>query len=48
VQEERQATARAAAGPENKGAEAARAAIATVKVLRALGGRGPRSRRRPR
>jgi 6,7-dimethyl-8-ribityllumazine synthase len=48
VREERQATARAAAGPDNKGAEAARAAVATVSVLRALGGCGPRSRRRPR
>jgi 6,7-dimethyl-8-ribityllumazine synthase len=48
VREERQATARAAGGPDNKGAEAARAAVATVKALRALGGREPRPRRRRR
>jgi 6,7-dimethyl-8-ribityllumazine synthase len=48
VREERQAAARAAAGPRNKGGEAARAAVATLKTLRALGRRGrrPRPRRR--
>jgi 6,7-dimethyl-8-ribityllumazine synthase len=48
VREERQALARAAAGPENKGAEAARAAVATVRALRALGRPGPRARPRRR
>jgi 6,7-dimethyl-8-ribityllumazine synthase len=37
VEREEQALARAAAGPENKGAEAARAAVATVHALRVLG-----------
>jgi 6,7-dimethyl-8-ribityllumazine synthase len=37
VEREEQALARAAAGPENKGAEAARAAVATVHAVRALG-----------
>lgn len=36
VAEESQARARAAPGPENKGAEAARAAVAMVHVLRGL------------
>jgi 6,7-dimethyl-8-ribityllumazine synthase len=40
-----QALERAAPGPDNKGAEAARAALATVHVLRALGGGRPRRRR---
>jgi 6,7-dimethyl-8-ribityllumazine synthase len=37
VAKEAQAVARAKAGPENKGAEAARAAVATVHAVRALG-----------
>jgi 6,7-dimethyl-8-ribityllumazine synthase len=40
----RAATRRAATGPDNKGAEAARAAVAMVHALRAIGG----GRRRPR
>ena len=36
VQDEAQALARSAPGPDNKGAEAARAAVAMVHVLRAL------------
>jgi 6,7-dimethyl-8-ribityllumazine synthase len=39
VRREEQAVARALPGPENKGAEAARAAVAMVRVLRAIGGR---------
>jgi 6,7-dimethyl-8-ribityllumazine synthase len=39
VEREEQALARAAAGPDNKGGEAARAAVATVHALRALGGK---------
>lgn len=39
VHDEGQALARSAAGPENKGAEAARAAVAMVRVLRLLRGR---------
>jgi 6,7-dimethyl-8-ribityllumazine synthase len=39
VEREEQALARAAAGPENKGAEAARAAVATVHAVRALRGK---------
>jgi 6,7-dimethyl-8-ribityllumazine synthase len=47
VTEEEQAVARAAPGPDNKGAEAARAAVAMVHVLRSLGPqRSPRTRRR--
>ena len=38
VRREEQALARAAAGPGNKGAEAARAAVATVLALRAIRG----------
>ena len=36
TQDEAQALARSAPGPQNKGAEAARAAVAMVHVLRAL------------
>jgi 6,7-dimethyl-8-ribityllumazine synthase len=43
VEREEQALARAAVGPENKGGEAARAAVATVHALRAL---GPKKRKR--
>jgi 6,7-dimethyl-8-ribityllumazine synthase len=39
VSQEAQALARAAAGPENKGGEAARAAVATARVLQSLRGR---------
>ena len=39
VAEEAQALARSAPGPENKGAEAARAAVAMVHVLRSLEGK---------
>jgi 6,7-dimethyl-8-ribityllumazine synthase len=49
VREESQALARSAPGPDNKGAEAARAAVAMVEVMRRLGpkvgaprGQGPR------
>ena len=49
VGEESQAVARSAPGPENKGAEAARAAVAMVHVLRSLGpARRTRARRRRR
>jgi 6,7-dimethyl-8-ribityllumazine synthase len=41
VAKEAQARARAKAGPENKGAEAARAAVAMVHVLRGLRGTRP-------
>jgi 6,7-dimethyl-8-ribityllumazine synthase len=41
----RQAVLRAAPGPDNKGAEAARAAVATVHTLRAIRGRSTRRRR---
>jgi 6,7-dimethyl-8-ribityllumazine synthase len=44
VEREEQALARAAAGPENKGAEAARAAVATVHAVRALDGKKKRKR----
>jgi 6,7-dimethyl-8-ribityllumazine synthase len=46
VREEAQALARSAPGPENKGAEAARAAVAMVDVLRRLAPKatGARSR----
>jgi 6,7-dimethyl-8-ribityllumazine synthase len=43
VRKEVQALARSRSGPKNKGAEAARAAVAMVHTLRAL---GPRARRR--
>ena len=46
VTEEKQAVARAGPGPENKGAEAARATIAMVHVLRSLGPRRPQRTRR--
>jgi 6,7-dimethyl-8-ribityllumazine synthase len=49
VRREEQARARARAGPGNKGAEAARAAVSTARALRAIGGRRrPRARRGPR
>jgi 6,7-dimethyl-8-ribityllumazine synthase len=38
VDDEAQALARSAAGPDNKGAEAARAAVAMAAVLKELGG----------
>jgi 6,7-dimethyl-8-ribityllumazine synthase len=38
VDDEAQALARSAPGPENKGAEAARAAVAMVHVVRRLTG----------
>jgi len=41
-----QARKRAAPGPENKGAEAARAAVMTALALRAIGGKG-RAHRAP-
>jgi 6,7-dimethyl-8-ribityllumazine synthase len=46
VESEAQALARAAAGPDNKGGEAARAAVATVHALRALRGKRKGKRRR--
>jgi 6,7-dimethyl-8-ribityllumazine synthase len=46
VREEEHATRRAAAGPENKGAEAARAAVLTVRALHEVGGRARRGARR--
>jgi 6,7-dimethyl-8-ribityllumazine synthase len=46
VGDEQQARVRAAPGPDNKGAEAARAAVAMVHVLRGLG-RGRGAARRP-
>ena len=46
VANERQARARSARGPENKGAEAARATVAMVHVLRALRRRSSRARTR--
>jgi len=46
VQREEQAVARARPGPSNKGAEAARSAVAMVHVLRAVGGRQRATRRR--
>jgi 6,7-dimethyl-8-ribityllumazine synthase len=45
VEREEQALARSAAGPGNKGGEAARAAVATVQALRALKGKGKGKRR---
>ena len=51
VADEAQALARSAPGPENKGAEAARAAVAMVHVLRGLrsrAGRGPAAGRAKR
>jgi 6,7-dimethyl-8-ribityllumazine synthase len=47
VQQEAQALARSAPSPDNKGAEAARAAVAMVEVLRRLGP-GARAPRRTR
>jgi hypothetical protein len=44
VTSEAQALARAAAGPANKGGEAARAAVATARVLKTLRARGRRAR----
>jgi 6,7-dimethyl-8-ribityllumazine synthase len=46
VRQERQALDRAAPGPDNKGAEAARAAVMTALALRAIRGKGP-ARRAP-
>jgi 6,7-dimethyl-8-ribityllumazine synthase len=46
VREEAQALARSAPGPENKGAEAARAAVAMVHALRALSPREAMEARR--
>ena len=50
VASEAQALARASAGPDNKGGEAARAAVATARVLQSLRPRGrrPRAAARPR
>ena len=45
VREAAQALARSAPGPDNKGAEAARAAVAMVEVLRRLGPKGAGARR---
>jgi 6,7-dimethyl-8-ribityllumazine synthase len=45
VASEEQALIRAAPGPGNKGAEAARAAVAMVDVVRRLRGRGSQARR---
>jgi 6,7-dimethyl-8-ribityllumazine synthase len=47
VADEKQARERAAPGPENKGAEAARAALAMVHLLRRLAPRPPARRPRP-
>ena len=47
VREAEQAERRAAPGPENKGAEAARAAVLMVRTLRAIAGPSPRRRRAP-
>ena len=46
VREAAQAERRAAPGPENKGAEAARAAVLMVETLRAIGGRESSARAR--
>ena len=47
VRQEEHARRRAAAGPDNKGAEAARAAVMAALALRAIrAGRGPRARAR--
>ena len=49
VRQEEQARRRAAAGPDNKGAEAARAAVMTALALRAIGrGRAGAPRRATR
>jgi len=48
VEKEAQALARSAPGPDNKGGEAARAAVAMVHLLRRLGGRRRRAGRRPK
>lgn len=47
VREAEQAVRRAAPGPENKGAEAARAAVLCVRTLQAVAGLNRRPRRRP-
>lgn len=44
VEREEQALARSAPGPDNKGGEAARAAVATVHALSTLGGKRKRKR----
>ena len=44
VRQGRQALVRAKPGPENKGAEAARAAVAMIHTLRAIAGPRRRSR----
>lgn len=46
VEREEQALARSAPGPDNKGAEAARAAVATVLALRSLEARRGKKRKR--
>jgi 6,7-dimethyl-8-ribityllumazine synthase len=48
VSDEQQARARSGPGAENKGAEAARAAVAMVHLLRGLAPRPPARRPRPR
>ena len=48
VRDEAQARARSAAGPGNKGAEAARAAVAMARLLSSLGRPGVTARRRGR
>jgi 6,7-dimethyl-8-ribityllumazine synthase len=48
VEKEAQALARSAPGRENKGAEAARAAVAMVEVLRRLSGPRRKGGRRPK
>jgi len=52
VRQEKQAVQRSAAGPDNKGAEAARAAVMTALALRAIRGRArarrASARRKPR
>jgi 6,7-dimethyl-8-ribityllumazine synthase len=48
VRQEEQARRRAAPGPDNKGSEAARAAVTTALALRAIRGRRTGARRRSR
>ena len=48
VRQEEQARQRAAAGPDNKGGEAARAAVMTALALRAIPAPRPAARRRSR
>jgi 6,7-dimethyl-8-ribityllumazine synthase len=48
VRQEKQALSRSAAGPGNKGAEAARAAVMTALALREIGGPRPTARKRTR